>query len=207
MATPPLPDSTTTCVPYPQATPRQLALALTYVMEELAQHFPTLSFASWANALLQQQPDLWVEQEEVLLEEDDLTRLTQRLAASPELPQLRPPIYPDQACYLARRLVNYQDQALCALTEIEAAPHAFGYRVYALVLDLAAGNGIAQQVYRVTHRQPSPGRRDPAAARLAASDRVAAVRRARGELAYALTEPATAIPAAAPPSAEAGQQQ
>lgn len=174
-----------TCVPYADATPRQLSRALTYVMEELAQHFPTLSFTSWTTALLQQQPDLWVEQEEVFLEEDDLTRLTQRLAASPELPQLSPPIYPDYACYLAKRLVNYQDQALFALTEIEAHPHAFGYSVYALVLDLAGGNGIAQKVYRVTHpQQPRPGRPDPAAERQLASARIAAVRRARGELGY-----------------------
>jgi len=204
----PLPDPTATCIPYAEATPRQLSLALTYVMEELAQHFPTLSFASWGNALLQQQPDLWLEQEEVVfLEDDDLTRLTQRLAASPELPQLSPPIYPDQACYLAKRLVNYQDQALQALTEIEAAPHAFGHSVYALVLDLAAGNGIAQQVYRVTHRPtpPPPGRPDPAADRQLATARIAAVRRARGELAYAYSEPAAAPPSPAPPEAEAGQ--
>lgn len=181
----PLPDPTPLRVPYAKATPRQLSLALTYVMEELAQHFPTIGFASWANALLKQQPPLWVEQEVVYLEDDDLTRLTQRLAASPELPQLNPPIYPDQACYLAKRLVNYQDQALFALAEIEADPHAFGNSVYALVLDLAAGNGIAQQVYRVTHRQtPPPGRPDPTAERQLAPARIAAVRRARGELGY-----------------------
>ena len=185
MASSPLPDSTAICVPYAEATPSQLSRALMYVMEELAQHFPTLGFTSWTTALLQQQPNLWVEGQAVFLEEDDLARLTQRLAASPELPQLSPPIYPDQACYLAKRLVNYQDQALFALTEIEAAPHAFGHSVYALVLDLAAGNGIAQQVYRVTHPQKSPpGRPDPAAERQLASARIAAVRRARGELGY-----------------------
>lgn len=182
---PPLPHLTPVCIPYAEATPRQLSRALTHVMEELAQHFPTLSFTAWTTALFQQQPDLWVEGPEVFLEEDDLTRLTQRLAASPELPQLSPPIYPDYACYLAKRLVNYQDQALFALQEIEADPHAFGHSVYALVLDLAAGNGIAQKVYRVTHPQkPTPGRPDPAAARQLASARITAVRRARGELGY-----------------------
>lgn len=182
---PSLPDPTAICVPYAEATPSQLSRALTYVMEELAQHFPTLSFTAWTDALFQQQPDLWVEGQEVFLEEDDLTRLTQRLAASSELPQLSPPIYPDQACYLAKRLVNYQDQALFALQEIEANPHSFGTSVYALVLDLAAGNGIAQKVYRVTHSQkPRPGRPDPAAERQVASARIAAVRRARGELGY-----------------------
>jgi hypothetical protein len=182
---PPLPDPTPFCIPYAEATPRQISLALTYVMEELAQHFPTLSFTSWGNALRKQQPNLWVEQEAVFLEDEDLARLTQRLAASPELPQLSPPIYPDRACYLAKRLVNYQDQALFALAEIEADPHAFGTSVYALVLDLAAGNGIAQQVYRVTHQQTSPpDRPDPAAERQLASARIAAVRRARGEVGY-----------------------
>lgn len=184
-ATAPLPDPTSICISYAEATPLQISRALTYVMAELAQHFPTLSFTSWTDALFQQQPDLWVEGQEVFLDEDDLTRLTQRLAASPELPQLSPPIYPDYACYLAKRLVNYQDQALHALTEIEAAPHAFGYSVYALVLDLAGGNGIAQKVYRVTHPQkPRPSRPDPAAERQLASARIAAVRRARGELGY-----------------------
>jgi hypothetical protein len=152
----------------------------------LAQHFPTLSFTAWADALLQQRSDLWVEEQEVFLEEDDLTQLTQLLATSPELSQLSPPIYPDHACYLAKRLVNYQDQALFTLQEIEANPQAFGYSVYALVLDLAAGKGIAQKVYRVTHPQkPRPGRPDPAAARQLASAHIAAVRRARGSWAVA----------------------
>ena len=185
MASSPLPSPAATCVSYAEATPRQLSLALTYVIEELSQHFPTLSFASWSTALLQEQPDLWVERDAVSLEEDDLAQLKQRLATSPELPQLSSPTDPDRAYYLAKRLVNYQDQALFALTEIEAAPHAFGTNVYALILDLAVGNGVAQQVYRDTHPQTvPPGRPDPAAERQLASARIAAVRRARGELGY-----------------------
>ena len=194
-----------TYVPYAQATSRQLATVLTFVIEELAQHFPPLDFLSWSRALDQEQPTLWVDEDGLFLDDEDLTRLAQRLAASPELPQPGPPLYPDQACYLARRLVKYQDQALHALTEIEAAPHSFGNSVYALVLDLAAGNGIAEQVYRVTHRQtpPSASRPNPAIARLAAPARIAAVRRARGELAYAATEPVTAASLPTTPGATA----
>lgn len=194
-----------TGVPYPQATSHQLAKVLTFAIEELAQHFPPLDFLSWSRALEKEQPTLWVDEDGLFLDDEDLTRLAQRLAASPELPQHGPPLYPDQACYLARRLVKYQDQALHALTEIEAAPHSFGNSVYALVLDLAAGNGIAQQVYQVTHRQtpPSASRPDPASARLAAPARIAAVRRARGERAYAATEPVTAPSLSTAPGATA----
>lgn len=35
LTTPPLSDPTTTCVPYAEATPRQLSLVLAYAMQEL----------------------------------------------------------------------------------------------------------------------------------------------------------------------------
>jgi hypothetical protein len=188
MASTPLlsPSETSTCLPYVQATPPQLAQALAYVTQALARHFPTLGLPAWAEALQQQQPDLWVAPGEVYLDDEDLTRLTQRLATSPELPQLSPPIYPEEACYLARCLVTYQRQALQALADIEVNPTAYGGRVCTLVFDLATGNGIAQQVYRVTHR---PGSLDPVTASLIAPARIDAVRRARGEQAARLCDP------------------
>lgn len=189
---PPLPA---TRVPYAQATAHQLALVLNSVVEELGPFFPDLYFPSWSQALAEEKPDLWEEKAGIFLHEDDLARLTQRLATFPELPP-RPVVYPDQACYLARKIVRFQDLALWALQEIEAAPHAFGYAVFNLVLDLAAGDGTAQQVYRVTHRQrpPRPGDPDPEAVRWAAPARVEAIRRARAELNHPARKLAVAAP-------------
>lgn len=178
MASPPLPPYPGTCVPYAQATPRQLSLALTYAMEELAQHFPTLSFPAWANGLLQEHPDLWVEGEQVYLDDEDLARLVQRLAGSPELPQLSPPVYPDEACYLARRVREFQRRAQAVLAELEANPAAYGANLCGLVCDLADGDATAERVYRLTHRQvaPRPGSPDPAVARQALLARLEALR-------------------------------
>ena len=62
MATSPAPSPApaATCIPYDKATPAQLALALAYLMQELADHFPTLDFATWGNTMLAYKPDLWV---------------------------------------------------------------------------------------------------------------------------------------------------
>ena len=171
------------CVPYAQATPQQLTCALAFGLAALREHFPTLSFGPWVNALLQLQPDLWVEDTAVYLAADDLAHLTQYLAASPELPELAPPIYPGNARYLAKRLVNYQDEALEALADIALHPLAYSSRVFELVSGLALGNSVADEVFRATHRGPQgrPGGVDPAGARATAHQQVRALRRARGE--------------------------
>jgi hypothetical protein len=192
----PLPDPTAVCVPYDQATPQQLSLALTYVTQELSQHFPTLDFITWANELLWFRPDLWVRGEEVSLDYADLEHLTQRLAASAQLLELDPPIYPRRAAYLAKRFVNYQDEALEALEEMAATPLAYGNRVFNLVVTLALGNATADVVFRATHPvpPPRPGAADPALARATASQRVQALRQARGELGYPDPTPPSAGP-------------
>ena len=192
-------DPEATRIPYAQATPHQLAQALSYAMQELGPYFQQVGFASWGNAILRLQPDLWLEGELLYLDHQDLVHLTQRVAAAPELPAPDHfPVYNDQAGYLARRLVKFQHQALHALAEVEAAPRAYGGSVLALVLDLAAGNGIAQQVYRDTAQErPRPGGPDPAAVRQAAAARVEAVRAARGELASLGVDAATWTNAAA----------
>jgi hypothetical protein len=191
----PSPAPAATCIPYEQATPAQLALALAYLMQELADHFPTLDFATWGNTMLAFRPDIWVEGETVYLDFTDVKLLTQRLAASPGLPQLDPPIYPDRACYLAKRMVNYQDEALEALDEMAVHPLAYGKSVFALVTSLALGNAVADEVFGATHRGPQgrPGSVDPALARAAPQAQIRALRAARGELGH---QPPPSPPAA-----------
>lgn len=181
----PLPDPGLPGLPYAAATPPQRSRALAYVKGALAQHFPTLSAPAWATALDRLQPALWVADELVYLDDEDLAHLAQRLAFSPELPELDPPLYNGRAAYLARRLVDYWDQAIDALEDIEAQPRAYGPRVYALVVDLALGNAVAEEVFRATHRGEEPGEPgsgDLDAARTAAGSRLAALRRARAEV-------------------------
>ena len=172
----------TTRIPYHQATPEQVALALADAAQALRQHFPTLSFASWSASLQQLQPALWVDgAQQVYLDEVDLARLVQVLAADPELPQLSPYILCDQAFYLAQRLVNYQREALRALVEIEESPAAYGGGVCALLFSLATGNGVA---YEVCQRLPYP----PALPDYGTTPaRIDAIRCARGEPSALLT--------------------
>ena len=175
------PAAKAVCVPFAQTTARDRELAAAFLLAELKDHFPTLDAVPFTNALLDLQPNLWREGELVFLDYADLVHLTQRLATTPELPQLDPPIYPYQARYLAKRLVNYSQEAQRALADIEANPLAYGPAVVTLVLGLAAGNGIALEVYYATHRgaQPPPDQPDPAQA--AVDERIDAIRRARGE--------------------------
>ena len=181
-----LPDPTPICIPYAQATPRQLSLALAYAMGALPAHFPTLSFAAWAIVLLDLKPDVWVAGDAVSLDYQDLQHLTQRLAASEELPELDPPIYPDRASYLFKRFANYEDEALEALPDIAANPRAYSSRVFTLVTNLALGNSVANELFHATHRGPQrrPGRVDPALARATVHEQVRELRRARGEMGY-----------------------
>ena len=178
-----LPESTAQRVPYAQASPRQVSQALLYLQQELQAHFPTLRWVTWANALQKLQPDLWVEQQDVYLDGEDLTYLAQRLAASPELPDLEPVIHGPRAGYLARKLVHYEDDAIHALADIEAQPLAYGPQVYRLVTSLALGNAVADEVFRATDREPwgRPGGPDRDVARATVHERLEALRRARGE--------------------------
>jgi hypothetical protein len=182
----PQPDPTPVCIPYAQATPRQLSLALAYAMGALPEHFPTLSFAAWAIVLLDIEPDVWVAGDAVSLDYQDLKHLMQRLAASEELPELDPPIFPDRAVYVFKRFANYQDEALEALPEMAANPLVYGSRVFTLVTNLALGNSVANELFHATHRRPQgrPGNVDPALARATAHEQVRELRRARGEMGY-----------------------
>lgn len=173
-----------TRVPYHLATPAQVALALVDATQALRQHFPTLGFASWSAGLQQLQPALWVDSaQQAYLDEVDLARLGQVLAADPTLPQLSPHLLCDQAFYLAQRLVNYQHEAIRALAEIEASPTTYGGGVCALLFSLVTGNGVA---YEVCRRLPYPPTLPDSGTTPA---RIHAIRCARGEPSALLTTP------------------
>lgn len=198
----PAPDSTPVCIPYAQATPRQLSLALAYAMGALPEHFPILSFAAWSNTLLQLKPAVWVAGDAVSLGDEDLQHLTQRLAASEELLEPDPPISLDRAAYVFKRLFNYQDEALEALPDIATNPLAYSHRVFTLVTNLALGNAVVDEVFHATHRGPQgrPGSEDAALARATVHEQVRALRRARGEVGHQFVPeyPAGPAPEAAP---------
>ena len=193
MELPPTPDSTSaaSCVPYSQASLSQVVKAQIFMQQELKLHFPALAGQTWVRALDHLQPDLWVEGDRVSLDYADLAHLTHYLAGSAELPTLEPPIYVLRAAYLAKRLVNYWDQAIDALADIEAAPLAYGPRVYNLVLSLALGNSVADEVFQTTHSGPRgrPGSPNPAATRVGIHARIQALRLAREEFTFANVAP------------------
>lgn len=182
----PSPDPTPIRIPYAQAAPHQICLALAYTMAALPEHFPTLSFAAWADALLQLKPDLLLEGDAVSIDDENIQHLTKQLAVSNELPELDPLIYPGRAVYLFKRFANYQDEALEALPDIAANPLAYGSRVFTLVTNLALGNSVADELFHATHQGPQ-GRAstvDPALARATVHEQVRELRRARGEMGY-----------------------
>ncbi|NML67852.1 hypothetical protein HHL22_21835 [Hymenobacter sp. RP-2-7] len=183
--TPP-PDPTPVCIPYAQATPHQLSLALTYAMVALPESFPTLSLADWTNSLLGLKPDVWVSGDAVSLDDQAIQHLTQRLAAAEELPELDPASPLDRGDYLSKRLYNYQDEALEALPDIAANPLIYSSRVFNIVVTLALGNSVADAVFHATHQGPQsrPRTEDPTLARATVHEQVRALRCARGEVGY-----------------------
>ena len=190
---PPPVESATTCLPFAQASAPHISGALVYLQDELAEHFPkdTLDWLSWAKALDQLRPDLWVSPEgKVTLDAQDVTRLAQYLALSPELPTLEPPLHGPDSAYVAKRLVNYADEAQDALVELEACPKAHGPRVWNLILTLALGNSIADKVYQATCWDAKQGA-EPAAAGPSVHARVQALRQARGEFDFPTGPPPT----------------
>ncbi|MGY3090957.1 hypothetical protein ACVWYF_004021 [Hymenobacter sp. UYAg731] len=182
-STPPHAETMGCRIPYAQASPPQIAQALVYANHELREHFPTLSSLTWSNTLQELQPDLWVGEETVTIDGDNLRVLVQRLNDSPELPELEPLIHGPRAGYMAKTLVNYEDDAIHALADMEANPLAYGPLVYRLVVSLALGNAVADEVFRDTASGPwgRPGGADRDVARATVHERLKALRRARGE--------------------------
>lgn len=180
---PPPPEPTAICIPYTDASAPQIAQALLYLQAALRHHFSTLSEGTWANALHELHPDLWVEQQTVTLDQDDVIYLANRLALSSEVPVLDPIIHGPRAGYLAKKMVNYEDDAIQALEEMAVNPLAYGPVVYRLVTSLALGNSIADEVFQATHRGPwgRPGGPDRDVVRATVRERLGVLRRARGE--------------------------
>jgi hypothetical protein len=179
---PPPVESALTCLPYAHASPPFISRALIFLQQELASHFPepVLDWLTWAKALAQLRPDLWVAPGEIVtLDAQDVKRLAQYLTGSPELPTLEPPLYGPHAAYLAKRLVRYADEARAALVELEAYPKAYGPCVWNLVLTIALGNATADEVYHATWWDVKKGE-EPAAAGPNVQARILALRRARG---------------------------
>ena len=133
-------------VRYVDASLRQRTLALASVQEDLKHHFPTLPLPQWATEMEALQPDLWLEGEEVTIVYEDLVRLTQRLAWTPNRVPLEPPIHSLQSLYLARRSSEYAHIAILALAEMEQNPLAYGKYTRIIILKMAAGNGVADEI-------------------------------------------------------------
>ena len=189
---PPLPDLAATRLPYANASPADISCALVFLQEELASHYlaNSLGWLTWAKAMDRLRPDLWITKERaVSLHEQDVRRLTQYLTGSPELLTRKPRKHGPRA-YLAKRLVNYADEALDALGELEAAPKAYGQRVWNLVLSLALGNSTADKVYRDTFLDEREVV-TPAVDGPNVHARVLALRQARGEYDFPASPPRT----------------
>jgi len=196
---PPPADSEATCTPYAQASPLYISSALFFLQKELADHFPemTLDWLTWAKALDRLRPDIWAIEGRVYLDAHDVIRLAQYLDCSSELPMLDPPLYGPRSAYLSKRLVNYADEALDALVELEANPKAYGARVWGLVLSLALGNSVADEVHQATDLNANRDRK-PAIDGPNVHARVFALRQARGEFDFPTGPPQPAGPAGKP---------
>jgi hypothetical protein len=141
-------------IPYLRATPGQHAQAVLWVAEHLHNHFPTLSVTALSEAFHQFQPDLWESSAGIDLDYVDLARLTQRLAHSPLVLDLDPPIYCGDACYLADLLDYLKQEASSLRPELEASPLAGHSRLMALLERLAIGNAVAERVLQETSNDP-----------------------------------------------------
>ncbi|MGI4733661.1 MAG: hypothetical protein ACRYG7_00615 [Janthinobacterium lividum] len=183
-ATSPSPaDSAAIRLPYAKASAAYISYALVFLQAELASHYlaENLPWLTWANALDHLRPDLWVSKEGVVsLHAQDVRHLTQHLTGSPELLTREPVRHRPRAAYLAKCLVNYAEEALEALDELEAGPRFYGPRVWNLVLGLALGNSTADQVYRDTWREKEKVAK-PVVDGPTVHARVFALRQARGE--------------------------
>ena len=142
------PESRT--IPYRWATPGQHAQAVLFVAQQLRDHFPTLSVSDFAQAYHAFQPDVWEDRHDLWLDYADLVRLTQKLARSPLVPDLEPPIYCADAQYMADLLDFYDRMATELLADMKAGGQLPIRRIESLLERLAIGNCVVERVRRET---------------------------------------------------------
>ena len=134
------------CLPYADADAGQRAYALLYLCRRLSLHFPAMQQYTLAKALVDYQPNLWVDNAgEIALAELDLTQLAQHLATSPELPVLSPPVYGLPALHLAQYNIQTSELGAWVLPEI-VSTGICGPRLYALLQHLVTPCSLASQV-------------------------------------------------------------
>lgn len=138
-----LPNGGPQRISFAQASSLLVAQALTDANARLVRHFPTLSGATWGNALRQLQPDLVVHGAVVAFDWHDLARRVQRLVLDPELPALAPPTNGPPVAESAAQLRTYQRQAVPALAELQAILRVHAPLAYALLTQLAHAHGLA----------------------------------------------------------------
>ena len=137
-------------IPYRWATPGQQAQAVLWLAHKLHDHFPTLPVTVWSQAFHQFQPELWEDRDGIRLDYEDLARFAQRLADSSLVPDLDPPIYCDDARYLAEVLEYLREVATNLRPELEASPLARNLQLMALIERLEIGNAVVERVLRMT---------------------------------------------------------
>ena len=133
-------------LPYRRASTAQQAQAVAYLRQRLRHHFPALRPSTWARALADYQPDLWLTSPALTLAEADLLPLAQHLAAAPDLPVLDPPIYGLPALQLAQHSLRTSELAAGVLPELVAAARACGPLLHELLRRLVRPNPLAQQI-------------------------------------------------------------
>lgn len=139
----PLPNAGPQRIPFVLASSLLVAHALTDADARLERHFPTLSKATWGDALRQLQPDLLVNGRRATFDWLDLARRVQALAGSVELPAPAPPTDGPTAAESAAALRAYQRQALPALAELPESLRAGATLAYVLLTQLAHGQALA----------------------------------------------------------------
>ena len=142
------PESRT--IPYRWATRGQHAQAVLFVAQQLRDHFPTLSVADFAQAYHAFQPDVWEDRHDLWLDYADLVRLTQRLARSPLVPDLDPPIYCADARYMADLLDFYDRTAKELRATMKTNAQLPIRRIESMLERLAIGNSVVERVRRET---------------------------------------------------------
>ncbi len=133
-------------LPYHRATPAKQAQAMAYLRQRLRHHFPTLRLGTWARALADYQPDLWLSGPALTLAEADLLALAQHLATAPELPALDPPLYGLPTLQLAQHSLRTSELAAGVLPELLAPAANCGPRLHTLLCRLVRPHPLAQQV-------------------------------------------------------------